>query len=130
ELKKRGLRLIVGGHTMHTWLPETHFASHPEWFAYDGGARKPPTLCVSHPEMTAELIRNMQVFLDRCPEVDVVDLWHTDSEVFCHCANCTRGRLTEGLKKPALLPSDAVRSAYVISYIELVNRVAQAIARS
>src|SRR5258706_602314 len=83
ELKKRGLGLIVGGHTMHTWLPETHFDSHPEWFAYDGGVRKPPTLCVSNPEMTAELIKNMQHFLDRCPEVDVVDLWHTDGEVCC-----------------------------------------------
>ena len=128
ELKKRGLRLIVGGHTMHTWLPETHFASHPDWFAYDGGARKPPTLCVSHPEMTAELIKNMQRFLDRCTEVDVIDLWHTDSEVYCHCARCTRGVLIEGANvKP---PADAVQSAYVISYIEFVNRVAEAIAKS
>jgi hypothetical protein len=128
ELKKRGLRLIVGGHTMHTWVPETHFASHPEWFAYDGGARKPPTLCVSNPEMAAELIRNMQRFLDRCPEVDVIDLWHTDSEVFCHCATCVRGVATEGAKEKP--PADAVQSAYVISYIEFVNRVAGSIAKS
>jgi hypothetical protein len=128
ELKQRGLRLIVGGHTMHTWLPETHFASHPEWFAYDGGARKPPTLCVSNPEMTAELTHNMQRFLDRCPEADVIDLWHTDSEVFCHCSKCTRGVVIEGAKEKP--PADVVQAAYVISYIEFVNRVAAAIARS
>ena len=128
ELKQRGLRLIVGGHTMHTWLPETHFASHPEWFAHDSGVRKPPTLCVSNPEMTTELIQNMQRFLDRCPEVDVIDLWHTDSEVFCHCAKCTRGVVVDTAKEKP--PADAVQSAYVISYIEFVNRVAAAIARS
>ena len=132
ELRKRGLHLIVGGHTMHTWLPETHFAAHPEWFAYDGGERRPPTLCVANPEMAAELIKNMRHFLDRCPEVDVVDLWHTDSEVFCHCAKCTRRVLAENSdgKQPASMPADAVQSSYVISYIEFVNRVAVAIARS
>jgi hypothetical protein len=132
ELQKRGLHLILGGHTMHTWLPETHFAAHPEWFADDGGGRKAPTLCVSNPEMTAELLKNMRHFLDRCPEVDVIDLWHTDSEVFCHCPKCARGVLTESTKamKPAPIPADAVQSAYVISYIEFVNRVAEALARS
>jgi hypothetical protein len=132
ELKRRGLRLLVGGHTMHTWVPETYFGSHPAWFAYNGGERKPPTLCVANAEMTAELIKNMQHFLDRCPEVDVVDLWHTDSEVFCHCAKCTRGVVPETTKdrQSAALPADAVQSAYVISYIEFVNRIAAAIARS
>jgi hypothetical protein len=132
ELKKRGLRLLVGGHTMHTWLPETNFDSHPEWFAYNGGERKPPTLCVANVEMTAELIKNMQRFLDRCPEVDVIDLWHTDSEVFCHCPKCTRGVIASTTKDRETLspPADAVQSAYVISYIEFVNRVAEAIARS
>src|SRR6185436_16792513 len=96
ELTKRGLRLLVGGHTMHTWVPETNFASHAEWFALEDGKRKPPTLCISDREMTVELIKNMQRFLDHCPEVDVVDLWHTDSEVFCHCAKCIRGVVREG----------------------------------
>ena len=133
ELRKRGLRLLIGGHTMHTWIPETHFASHPEWFALDGGARKPPTLCVTNAEMTAELIKNMQRFLDRCPETDVIDLWHQDTEAFCHCAQCTRGVLAETTakdKQPPPVPADAVQSAYVISYIEFVNRVAAALARS
>src|SRR5262245_40755045 len=117
---------------MHTWLPESHFGSHPEWFAYDGGERKPPALCLANQDMTAELIRNMQRFLDRCPEVDVIDLWHTDSSVFCHCAKCTRGVLADSPRdrQAPSLPADAVQSAYVISYVEFVNRVAEALARS
>src|SRR5437773_9825943 len=117
---------------MHTWLPETNFTSHPEWFAYENGQRKPPTLCIANSDMTAELIKNMQRFLDRCPEVDVIDLWHTDGVVFCHCAKCTRGVLTEGAKdkQASVVPADAVQSAYVISYVEFVNRVAEAVRRS
>jgi len=124
ELKKRGLRLIIGGHTMRTWVGETNFASHPEWFALNDGERKPPTLCIANAEMTAGLIKNMQRFLDRCPETDVIDLWHTDGTVFCHCVKCTRGVTGE------TAPADAVQSAYLITYIELVNRVAEAIAKS
>jgi hypothetical protein len=70
----------------------------------------------------------MQRFLDRCPEVDVIDLWHPDGEVFCHCAKCTRGVMTEGTKQPVPPPADAVQSAYVITYVEFVNRVAAALA--
>jgi len=29
EIQKRGLHLIFGGHTMHTWLPEEYFKEHP-----------------------------------------------------------------------------------------------------
>jgi hypothetical protein len=124
---------------MHTWLPDTYFAAHPEWFGYADGKRKPPTLCLANLEMTAELIENMQHFLDRCPEVDVIDLWHPDlsrvgDEFFCHCAKCTRGLLPESEsekgKPPAQIPADAVQSAYVIGYVEFVNRVAAAIGKS
>jgi hypothetical protein len=131
ELTKRGLHLIVGGHTMHTWVAETNFASHPEWFAYEGGARKPPSLCLANAEMTSELIRNMQRFLNRCPEVNVVDLWHPDSTNFCHCGDCTRGVGKESAEQAASAASTQTRqAAYAITYIELVNRVARSIGKS
>ena len=132
EIRRRGLNLIFGGHTMHTWLPPDRFKDHPEWFAYNDAERKPPTLCVTNADMTAELIGNMQRFLDRCPEVDVVDLWHPDSDVFCHCPGCTQGLVPEAArgKKPEATPADAVKSAYAISYIRFMNRVAEAIGKS
>jgi hypothetical protein len=132
ELKKRGLHLIFGGHTMPTWVPETNFTAHPEWFAIEAGARKPPNLCIANAEMIAELIRNMQRFLDRCPEVEVIDLWHDDGTVFCHCPKCTRGILTESTndQRNASMPMDAVQSAYLITFVELLNQVAGALAKS
>lgn len=132
ELRKRGLHVHFGGHTMHTWLPPENYKEHPEWFAYLDGVRKVPTLCVTNVEMTVELIRNLQKFLDRCPEVEIVDLWHPDGASFCHCPVCTKGLIppdTKG-KIPESTPVDSVRSAYVVSYIEFVNRVAAALATS
>jgi hypothetical protein len=132
EIRKRGLNLIFGGHTMHTWLPPEHFRAHPEWFAYNDGERKAPTLCVTNLDMTAELIRTMQRFVDRCPEVNVVDLWHPDSDVYCHCPTCTQGLVPAEAKgrRPESTPADAVHSAYVINYIRFMNRVAEAMAKS
>jgi len=132
EIEKRGLRIIFGGHTMHTWLPPEEFKEHPAWFAYEAGERKPPTLCVSNAEMTAQLIRNLERFLDRCPEVQVVDLWHPDTDAFCHCGVCTHGLVPEGAGGgiPEKTPPDAVKSAYTATYLEFVNRVAAALAAS
>jgi hypothetical protein len=132
ELKKRGLRLIIGGHTIHTWVPTNNFATHPEWFALTGGQRQKPALCLANADMIAELIKNMQKFLDRCPEVDVIDLWHSDDAMSCYCSKCTRGLVPDSVqgKKPESVPVDAVTSAYVITYVEFVNRVADAIAKS
>ncbi len=137
ELARRALHLIIGGHTMHTWLPDTYFAAHPEWFAYYAGERKAPALCIANADMTAELIKNMQRFLDLCPEVDVIDLWHPDlthvgDQMFCHCPKCTRGLVPEGAnaKEVEAIPSDAVQGAYLITYIEFLNRVAGALATS
>jgi hypothetical protein len=132
EIQKRGLSVIFGGHTMHTWLSPDYFKEHSDWFAYNDGQRKPPTLCVTNADMTAELIRNMQRFLDRCPEVNVVDLWHPDSDVYCHCPVCTQGLVPAEAKgrKPDATPADSVHSAYVIQYIRFMNRVAEAIAKS
>src|SRR5262249_37414386 len=128
ELAKRGMHVIFGGHTMHTWVSEEYFKQHPEWFAYNDGKRQPPTLCVTNREMEAELVKNMRRFLERCREVEVVDLWHPDGEVFCHCPVCTRGLIPATAS--GKLPADAVQSAYIISYIEFMNRVAAAIQQS
>ena len=132
EIRKRGLNLIFGGHTMHTWCPEENFAEHPEWFAFVDEERKAPTLCVSNPEVVDTVVRNMRRFLDRCPEVDVIDLWHPDGQVFCHCPRCTRGVLAAETKgvPPKGVPHDSVHAAYVVSFLVFIDQVAAALAES
>ncbi len=132
ELRKRGLHLIFGGHTMPTWLPPEYTKEHPDWFAYVDGERQPPSLCLTNAEMTEELIRNLRRFLDRCPEIEVVDLWHPDLTPFCHCPACTQGLVPAEAKgkRPEAVPDDAVQSAYVINYVRFINQVAQAVGQS
>ena len=132
EIGRRGLHLIFGGHTMHTWCPETNFEAHPDWFALVDGKRKAPTLCVSNPQAVEEVVKNIRAFLDCCPEVEVVDLWHPDGQVFCHCPACTRGVLgaDSGGTPPAGLPHDSVHAAYVISFLTFINQVANALAQT
>ena len=132
QIEKRGLDLIFGGHTMHTWCPAEHFEQHPDWFALIEGERKAPTLCVTHAGAVDTVIAGMRRFLDRCPEVDVIDLWHPDGQAFCHCHVCTRGVLGEQAKGvvPAGLPHDSVHAAYVVSFLVFINQVAEALAES
>ena len=43
EIEKRGLHVIFGGHTMHTWLSPDYFKEHPDWFSReaDGSLASP-----------------------------------------------------------------------------------------
>jgi hypothetical protein len=134
ELKKRSLNLIVGGHTIHTWMPESYFAAHPEWFAYvEGGQRKPPALCLANLEMTSRIDQKHAAVSRSLPEVDVVDLWHSDDGMSCHCSKLhARPGSREQQRKKARINSRRCRVILLMccTYVEFVNRVAEAIARS
>ena len=124
EVKRRGLKLEVGGHTFNTWIPaDKYAAAHPEWFAVNAKGQRATDgspragLCISNPEVVRTVAENMIQWLDENPEVDAVDLWHNDSKVYCHCPQCAPGDGDEEGKWPA----------YTRSYIRFVNQVARAV---
>lgn len=124
ELKKRGLHLQFGGHTMHTWLSREHyFEKHPDWFALVNGERggeqnsQKGALCVSNPAMRKEMVRNIRLFLNENPEVEVIDFWHPDADDFCHCPECLGGM-------PADQGDEFIGMAYLKSYIDCCNYMA------
>ena len=146
QLAKRGLCLQVGGHTMQTWLPENkYFASHPEYYSLvdeDGegaeSVRKAPSACISSPGGRRTVIRNICNFLDRCPEVDAVDIWDADMVCYCHCSKCLQGVTTsrmDGWRKRGqligayaeTLEEEILRSAYTSSFIGFLNAVARGV---
>lgn len=134
EIRRRGLQLQVGGHTIHTWLPpERYFKKHPEWFAAVPRGRRrvrqPPQACVSHRQVARTVARNIARFLERCPEVEIVDLWDADMEHCCHCPRCLRA---EGPSTRLISNADeeSCRAAYTISYVELLNTVARLLERT
>jgi hypothetical protein len=128
-LRTRGLRLHFGGHTMMTWVGGDYFARHPEWFALVEGKRGGPDptrnkpLCVTNVPMRRQLVRNMRKFLDENPAAEILDLWHPDSDQFCHCPRCLRG-----------MPGDAgaefVGMAYLRSFMEFAAAVVEDLQRT
>jgi len=129
ELRKRGLHLHVGGHTLHTWLPpERYFADHPEWFALVRKGRRwgrtAPLVCVSNVDVHRAIGENICLFLDKCPEVEAVDCWEADVSGFCECPNCLG--IGSG---PRPADEEVRRTAYMMSYVNLINTVARIIRR-
>lgn len=128
-LKQRGLRLQFGGHTMMTWLSDEYFDAHPEWFALINGKRgslgsgRHRPLCVTNQPMRRQLVRNMRRFLDENPQAEILDLWHPDSDAFCHCPQCLCGVSEDH-------GDEFVGMAYLRSFVGFANAVAEQLQRT
>jgi len=94
EVLKRGLRMLWGGHTFQTWIPnDIYFTEHPEYFALVNGERIPQqndrgSLCLSNAEMQQEVAKNILRFAKANPGIDAFDLWMNDTEDWCECEEC------------------------------------------
>lgn len=98
ELKKRGLKVEVGGHGYQNFLNAsmesgTLFSQHPEWFGMsENGERSPDkkwVCCTSDPRAVAYVHNNILAYLKARPDINIFDFWPPDGEEWCHCANCT-----------------------------------------
>lgn len=96
EILKRGLRLLWGGHTFQTWIPnDVYFEAHPEYFGLIDGERIPQqndrgSLCLSNAEMQREVACNILRFVEENPGIDAIDLWMNDTVDWCDCEECRR----------------------------------------
>lgn len=98
QLKKRGIKVEVGGHGYQNFLNAsmesgTLFNKHPEWFGMnekgERSADKKWVCCTSNPEAVAYVHRNLLAYLKARPEIEIFDFWPPDSEDWCYCSNCT-----------------------------------------
>ncbi|HMR84087.1 MAG TPA: DUF4838 domain-containing protein, partial [Niabella sp.] len=98
ELKKRGIKVEVGGHGYQNFLNAsmesgTLFSKHPEWFGMNKDGQRSPdkkwVCCTSNPRAVAYVHNNILAYLKDRPEIDIFDFWPPDSEEWCYCANCT-----------------------------------------
>jgi len=122
ELKKRGIHVQGIGHSFFAYIPpEQYQATHPEYFAMDAGGKRQVQdgrggLCVSNPDLPKVMAENMGRFLDRNPEIEIIDLWTNDSAVWCFCPECKR---MQGVAADATGYTSSTRS-----YLRFVNQVA------
>ncbi len=95
-MQERGLILHGPGHCFPYFLPtEKYFEEHPEWFGLHDGKRRPhggswPIMnyCWSNPQANAELIRNVEAFVQRWPQLRILYMTGIDGGQVCRCADC------------------------------------------
>ncbi len=70
--------------------PKNWFESKPEWFAFrkKENARVPKQLCLSNPEVLAQLVKDVLAEQATMPERTYVGIGMSDNAAFCECDNC------------------------------------------
>lgn len=105
ELKEfarlRGIEIESGHHNFNYWIPgQTYGKSHPHFFAETNGKRITPSgnselllseqLCTTNPELRSEIVRRMEEYCDKHPEVKKISLIPNDGFGWCECENCSK----------------------------------------
>ncbi len=90
-------------HTFWQLLPsEKYFEAHPEWFSLINGKRIPGSpgggqLCLTHPDMRAELVANAARWLRENPDSQLISISQNDVKGdACECPVCAEMAAREG----------------------------------
>ncbi len=88
------------GHTIiNTFIkPSDFFAAHPEWYAWreESQTREPKQLCLTNPEVLAEMIKEVRGQLANGNGQPIVSITQDDNQDYCECANCKKVDEEEG----------------------------------
>jgi len=70
--------------------PEEFFGDHPEWYCWrdDKQARCADQLCLTNPEVLAEMIREVRERIEDGNGNPVLSVSHDDNYAYCQCENC------------------------------------------
>ena len=75
------------------FLPrKTWFKTHPEYFAWrkKSGKRENQQLCMSNPEVVAEVVRQALAVMEKEPERNFISIGNSDNNALCECDGCIR----------------------------------------
>jgi hypothetical protein len=139
EMLKRGLKFDMNHDNFRFWLPaDAYYDVHPEWFPMVDGKRvrggNQLSICSSNPGAVQAMIDSIRKFLSSYPEVSIIGVIPEDGYGMCHCKECTRMDVENGIdpneqyrdvnKDPSKGPSNLAKTR---RYTLLVNQVARAI---
>ena len=97
----RGIKIESGHHNFDYYIPIKKYGdSHPEYFAIRDGKRVTyektdedlflsKQLCVTNPDLRAQLSANMVDYAKEHPELDIIALTPNDGFGWCECENCS-----------------------------------------
>ena len=140
--RQHGIRLVLGAHAVDEFLPETLFATHPEYFGLRDGVRAPYTTtffpdipgqvsrlpvqpCYGNPATRRFLAERIAAFIDETPEMTAFSLWpHDGSNNWCECPDCacdTPYRLMHALAREILACTRRPVPIELLSYCNLLT---------
>ncbi len=78
--------------------PADFFEAHPEWYAWreDSKSREAKQLCLTNPEVLAEMIREVRALLANDSGQPIISVTQDDNQDYCECANCAKVDAEEG----------------------------------
>ncbi|MBI3945178.1 MAG: DUF4838 domain-containing protein, partial [Armatimonadetes bacterium] len=137
EMVKRGLKFDMNHHNLYLWLPRKNFAEHPEWFPLVDGKRAASGnqlgICSSNPQAVQTVIDNVLDYLRRHPEVSIIGVIPGDSYGMCHCDECTKLDVANGIdpkeqfRDTTAFKTAGANLAKTRRYTLLINQVARAV---
>ncbi|MCX7825877.1 MAG: DUF4838 domain-containing protein, partial [Verrucomicrobiae bacterium] len=107
------------GFFVHTFAklvpPQTHFPSHPDYYALWKGRRDTNQLCCTHPEVIRLCAESVRAGMRAQPQATVFSVSQNDNGKYCECDRCAALGQREGTQMAQVL--------------HLVNGVAEAVER-
>jgi hypothetical protein len=83
---------LSGNGLCHTSLsfcsPDEYFATHPEYFCFWRGQRRPDQLCLTNPAVLEIVVRNLAAAIERNPGPKVWNVSQMDNGEPCECPEC------------------------------------------
>jgi hypothetical protein len=110
------------GHNLTNSLPpETHFKTHPEYYALVNGVRRTTQICTSNPEVIQLVIDRINDYFDKNPSVLAYSLCPDDNMDFCECEQC------QALDVGGMDIYNSEKPVITDRYIQFLNAVARGI---
>lgn len=102
EMEKREMGLHGPMHCFPFFMPNEHFAKHPEWFGMLGGKRVRQNFfgaqfCWSNAEARKVFVENVAALAKAAPQIRVLQILPFDGGKACDCPECRRLGASNGL---------------------------------
>lgn len=87
--KRLGFHSMYSQHNAHL-SGKKYFAEHPEYFSEINGQRYATGICMSNPDVLAEVAANLRAHIQSNPQLGILSIFPSDTQDYCRCAACAK----------------------------------------